>query len=218
MRQDTQKRDAAVSPVVGVMLMLVVTIIIAAMVASFAGTISGNEKSAPQVTLSVDYTAKIVDTDKTNDKADNPASNNAITFRRISGQPFSLKDIAVQLQNGDKVLKFDMNTQLNTSASVKEENRILILNNSAGNKTYFAVPPGMSEVISAGDSFTLLADSSYDSTLAAPDSGIEKGRFLTWAPEGSAGIFKLQTNVPFEYTVLDTISGKPMQTGTITIR
>ncbi len=210
--------DHAVSPVVGVMLMLVVTIIIAAMVASFAGTISGNEKSAPQVTLAVDYTAKIVDTDKTNDKPDSPASNNGVTFRLISGQSFSLKDIAIQLQNGDKVMKFDMNTLLNKSASIKEENRLSILTTNAGNKTYFAVPPGMSDVISAGDSFTLLADSSYDSTLAASDSGIEKGRFLTWSPEGSSGIFKLQTNVPFEYTIMDTISGKPMQTGTITIR
>lgn len=41
------KREDAVSPVVGVMLMLVVTIIIAAMAASFAGGLSANEKIAP---------------------------------------------------------------------------------------------------------------------------------------------------------------------------
>ncbi|MDR0981208.1 MAG: hypothetical protein LBL85_05510 [Methanocalculaceae archaeon] len=114
-------------------------------------------------------------------------------------------------------MKFDTSTILNNSASVTEENKLSVITNSAGNKTYFAVHPGMTDIISVGDTFTLLADSSYDSTLAA-DPNIAKGRFLTWSPEGSPAIFKLQTNVPFEYTILDTISGKPMQTGTITIR
>lgn len=43
--------DNAVSPVVGVMLMLVVTIIIAAVVSGFAGGLSGGTQKAPQVTL-----------------------------------------------------------------------------------------------------------------------------------------------------------------------
>jgi FlaG/FlaF family flagellin (archaellin) len=48
----TQKktRDAGVSPVVGVMLMLVVTIIIAAVVSAFAGGLSSGQQDAPQLT------------------------------------------------------------------------------------------------------------------------------------------------------------------------
>ena len=42
-----EKRDRAVSPVAGVMLMLVVTIIIAGVVAAFAGGLAGTEKAAP---------------------------------------------------------------------------------------------------------------------------------------------------------------------------
>jgi len=44
--------DEAVSPVIGVMLMLVVTIIIAAVVSGFAGGLAGGTSKAPQVSLS----------------------------------------------------------------------------------------------------------------------------------------------------------------------
>ena len=45
----------AVSPVVGVMLMLVVTIIIAAVVSAFAGGMSGGTKQVPQATIKAFY-------------------------------------------------------------------------------------------------------------------------------------------------------------------
>lgn len=47
--------DDAVSPVVGVMLMLVVTIIIAALVSSFAGGLGASTKATPTVAFTVDY-------------------------------------------------------------------------------------------------------------------------------------------------------------------
>ncbi len=49
------KNDSAVSPVVGVMLMLVVTIIIAAVVSAFAGGMGGSQSKTPQVSLSAEY-------------------------------------------------------------------------------------------------------------------------------------------------------------------
>ncbi|WP_048152795.1 type IV pilin N-terminal domain-containing protein [Methanolacinia paynteri] len=45
--------DSAVSPVVGVMLMLVVTIIIAAVVSGFAGNMGANSAQAPQLSMDV---------------------------------------------------------------------------------------------------------------------------------------------------------------------
>jgi archaeal type IV pilus assembly protein PilA len=45
------KKECAVSPVVGVMLMLVVTIIIAAVVSAFAGGLSGGTKEAPSASF-----------------------------------------------------------------------------------------------------------------------------------------------------------------------
>ena len=48
------EKDDAVSPVVGVMLMLVVTIIIAAVVAAFAGGIATETKATPNAIIAVD--------------------------------------------------------------------------------------------------------------------------------------------------------------------
>lgn len=45
------KKDSAVSPVVGVLLMLVVTIIIAAIVSGFAGGLAGSQQKVPQASV-----------------------------------------------------------------------------------------------------------------------------------------------------------------------
>ncbi len=49
-----ESRDAAVSPVIGVMLMLVVTLIIAAVVSSFAGGLGTTKDTTPTVTFNAD--------------------------------------------------------------------------------------------------------------------------------------------------------------------
>ena len=53
---EAKERESAVSPVVGVMLMLVVTIIIAATVSAFAGGLVGTADKTPQATLDVKAT------------------------------------------------------------------------------------------------------------------------------------------------------------------
>lgn len=47
--------EGAVSPVVGIMLMLVVTILIAAVVSAFAGGLSGSQSKTPQAIVSGDF-------------------------------------------------------------------------------------------------------------------------------------------------------------------
>jgi len=47
--------ESAVSPVVGVMLMLVVTIIIAALVSAYAGGLSSSQVKPPQASISAEY-------------------------------------------------------------------------------------------------------------------------------------------------------------------
>ena len=49
-----KKKEDAVSPVIGVMLMLVVTIVIAAVVAAFAGGIATDTEPTPNVVLTAD--------------------------------------------------------------------------------------------------------------------------------------------------------------------
>ncbi|MBN1432710.1 MAG: type IV pilin N-terminal domain-containing protein [Methanomicrobiaceae archaeon] len=50
-----KSNENAVSPVVGVMLMLVVTIIIAAVVSGFAGGLTGSQTTTPVVSLQAEY-------------------------------------------------------------------------------------------------------------------------------------------------------------------
>ncbi len=56
-RTDMRERDDAVSPVIGVMLMLVVTIIIAAVVSGFAGGLMTSREPAPSANFDVSMTA-----------------------------------------------------------------------------------------------------------------------------------------------------------------
>jgi len=53
MRRNKEHKDDAVSPVVGVMLMLVVTIIIAAVVSGFAGGLASTQEKAPQASIAI---------------------------------------------------------------------------------------------------------------------------------------------------------------------
>ena len=53
MKEQLRENDEAVSPVIGVMLMLVVTIIIAAVVSGFAGGLAEGAEAAPQASIAV---------------------------------------------------------------------------------------------------------------------------------------------------------------------
>lgn len=78
--------EQAVSPVVGVMLMLVVTLIIAAVVSAFAGGMSDGTKKAPQSSVSV--------------TPDVPG--HLISFDHNGGDAFSLDEIEVVFQTQDQ--------------------------------------------------------------------------------------------------------------------
>jgi len=78
-------REAAVSPVVGVMLMLAVTVMIAALVSAFAGGFSESPDKTPQSTIKV--RASLYD--------------NRTYFDHAGGDPFSLNTIRVALQAGE---------------------------------------------------------------------------------------------------------------------
>ncbi|WP_281767467.1 type IV pilin N-terminal domain-containing protein [Methanoculleus bourgensis] len=75
------RRDDAVSPVVGVMLMLVVTIIIAAIVSSFAGGLGSSSGKAPVATLGIEMSA-------------GPNDRN-VTIEHLGGDPLATKDLKI---------------------------------------------------------------------------------------------------------------------------
>jgi len=77
--------EDAVSPVIGVMLMLVVTIVIAAVVSGFAGGLAGETGKAPQA--SIECTADLV--------------RHQLTFEHKGGDAFTLRDVKVILASED---------------------------------------------------------------------------------------------------------------------
>lgn len=80
------KTDEGVSPVVGVMLMLSVTVIIAAIVSAAAGGLSGTEKKAPSAVLAVHFYEN---------RSYGSFSAPAMTIEHISGSPLQTKDLSI---------------------------------------------------------------------------------------------------------------------------
>ena len=89
----TEQRDSAVSPVVGVMLMLVVTIIIAAVVAAFAGGLVTNTEKAPTAVLDV----KILSAANVGGTMSHTYAPD-FTIDHLSGDPISTSDIRLEFR------------------------------------------------------------------------------------------------------------------------
>ena len=75
-----KKKEDAVSPVIGVMLMLVVTIVIAAVVAAFAGGLSSDVEMAPTAALDIDVYA-----------------DGKVKIESLSGEALITKDITIKV-------------------------------------------------------------------------------------------------------------------------
>ena len=75
-----ERKEDAVSPVIGVMLMLVVTIVIAAVVAAFAGGLGSDVEMAPTAALDIDAHA-----------------NGKLKITSLSGEALTTKEITVKV-------------------------------------------------------------------------------------------------------------------------
>ena len=91
----TPKKEEAVSPVIGVMLMVVVTVIIAATVSAFAGGMADEDSKAPTAVISCSAIA------------------NGLLFTVESGDYFELIDCNLILTNGEDSRRFTGATDLN---------------------------------------------------------------------------------------------------------
>ena len=85
-------KEDAVSPVVGIMLMLVVTIIIAAVVAAFASGLAVSTERAPNAVLKAE-----IDSTWSND--DYAIGTGTVFLKSLNGEDIDLKKIAVTVYN-----------------------------------------------------------------------------------------------------------------------
>ncbi len=201
--------DSAVSPVIGVMLMLVVTIIIAAVVSAFAGGLASDTSKAPQATLSVTGVIEdIKDTDEEDWGPTYPANftaKNGLLFEHKGGDGFALSGIAIQIQSQDTKTTIDVHDAVNSSDSCLP----------LGITAYLVEIGDDDKYITPGDKFMLYADNcriDHD-----PMSGFNHAPQISWKPEGATDGFGAYLNTLIEYKVIDKASGKAIQSGSLTL-
>lgn len=207
----SQKKEDAVSPVIGVMLMLVLTIVIAGLVAAFAGGLFTTVEKPTQAVFKVNSAINsLPDTDKTDAEPDDSGTevNNGIQFRHTGGDTVYLEDITVQLKTDSAEMGINFATKQSASSRAKADTI-----KSRDHSTYFYMGGVEYTELNAGDSFTILADNWYDST-AATDPAIVKGRFIIFQPEGSTGKLVLQKGKEVTYSIIKTSTGDVLQRGT----
>lgn len=207
----TTRHETAVSPVVGVMLMLVVTITIAAVVSAFSGSMAGEQQKTPQVTLNVQSAIQNIqgsidpDTYALTYPGGFTAAN-GLLFENTGGDAFSLNEIEIQLQTGDTKIS------LRPSDTLPSTN---ILPTGISNGGYFQKIGNTSvsdRMIAPGDKFMLYADGcaqgvtyTYDNTYYGPK--------ISWKPSGSKGGFAVYLNKKLQYKVIDKPSSRVLASG-----
>jgi FlaG/FlaF family flagellin (archaellin) len=82
-KKNNLKKECAVSPVVGVMLMLVVTIIIAAVVSAYSGGITTSQKKIPQATIKGEFSI-----------------SDGLRIHHAGGDPLPLNDMVFTIWDG----------------------------------------------------------------------------------------------------------------------
>jgi FlaG/FlaF family flagellin (archaellin) len=228
------KKDDAVSPVVGVMLMLVVTIIIAAVVSAFAGGITGDVQKAPQASVvPTEFVVKgIIDTDtassstfgqgiaKPDQGATNPAADVYVVFEHKGGDPLNLDMVEMDLGKLSEpqlssVVSRALTPQIGPNLFTSQGNFGTIgLNASisgwnAGWGKYLEKYPDRSSVIIApGDRFVLHAD--YGAKVPS-------GQYINWQQQGGAYPFPIKQGDVLTYDLIDKSSKKVICSGQIAV-
>ena len=105
-----KKKEDAVSPVIGVMLMLVVTIVIAAVVAAFAGGLATETEATPITVLDVDV------------------HTNKVVLRSLSGDNLQKDETAVKVQSLDGQTSYANINQIGDSGYLKPGEMVTLTN------------------------------------------------------------------------------------------
>ncbi|MGB4234838.1 MAG: type IV pilin N-terminal domain-containing protein [Methanoregulaceae archaeon] len=235
--KDRIKKDEAVSPVVGVMLMLVVTIIIAAVVSAFAGGLAGDNQKAPQASIvATDFVARgIVDTVETSgmtnawgqgqwrpDQGDTgPAADIYVVFEHMGGDSLNLDTIEIHL---GKLSEPQMGSLVSRALTPQAGPDLVTSQGNFGTIGVKADIPGWSKgwtkylekypnrtsvVIKPGDRFVLHAD------YGARNAGGENR--VMWLQQSGDYPFPIGKGDVLTYDIIDKNSKKIICSGQIAV-
>jgi FlaG/FlaF family flagellin (archaellin) len=228
-------RNSAVSPVVGVMLMLVVTIIIAAVVSAFAGGLGGSQVKTPQATIvasefhvggTYDLTNQTLGFSKAANQhvpAPRTPSNGAtdvyILFEHKGGDPINLANIELKVSSlqkpAEKSTISNANTPLtnaNASALGDEATGIgdksLLSGFSKDWNKYMERYPDHGTIIQPGSKFVLHADyvAKYKGAVS-----------VNWLKNDGTYPFFVNSGDVLTYQIMDKPSGKLITSGQIAV-
>jgi len=224
MNQFVSKKESGVSPVIGILLMLVVTIIIAAIVSGFAGGLAGNQQKTPQASIIANsFTiAGARDTDTSGiygqgvpvPNNDGTAADIYITFEHKGGDSFNLANTELKLSSlqkpNEKSSVSNGQTPLTTppgSGSIGDKSAITGFSKSWSK--YLERLPDHGTIMKAGDKFVLHADYATQNS-----AGVKS---LNWLYEGGKYPFFINEGDVLLYEVTDKPTGKIISSGQISV-
>jgi hypothetical protein len=202
--------NEAVSPVVGVMLMLVVTIIIAAVVSAFAGGLADDDAKARQAALeATPVIVAIEDTDGGTFGGQYPVgfeAANGIMFENKGGDAFSLNDIAIELENAGVTMIVTAADELPSTGDC--------LPTGTTDGGYFAkvgTDDTSDKTIAPGDKFMFYADNCYITDEDMYGNPIPPEYYLLWTFDTGYGYGSV--NDFYKWSVIDQRSSKTICSG-----
>lgn len=204
------KEESAVSPVIGILLMLVVTLIIAAVVSGFAGGFVKDEKKTPQASFNVQANVNSVQ-----GTSNYPLptytypsgyieDKNYIEFEHKGGDTLMLNDLQVQFQYEDNTITLGTDTVANRSTDVS-------CRSNPSTAKYFNQVGKSDGVIGAGDKFRIITDGNYISPV---DSTSKYIFFRPDQNQGKMGGAAININKQETYKIIDRKTGKIISSGT----
>jgi len=153
------RREHAVSPVVGVMLMLAITVMIAAIASAFAGSFSDSGEKSPQSSLSVPA------------YFEDAGDNYRIYFDHTGGDPFSLNSIKVVFRSDETENKTQLTRQDASGLNGNCQNFTLI--GPTG-------PANNDTTVRAGDRFFIDGKQVHVTKPGQEKDGIQFGNVIFW--------------------------------------
>jgi len=198
----TQRNDHAVSPVVGVMLMLVVTIIIAAVVSAFAGSTASSQEKAPQALITGKFSVA-----------------NGMEIIHTGGDVLSVKDVSFLItpnSNFGPNLEAVGTSVLNKQNMTDSKGNLLMYADGSVNVTSFS--SGESLYVPAVNTTCNIFQTVYPYPFTVGADG------YTWTGSGQkANFWKLcfrnNDNIgkTFQLKVVDSVSGNMISTSDVVI-